>query len=142
MALTAAQSVSVRRYAGWGLSPATPDALDLALASLTAEQEAVVVTTFLPSLLTLELAIMAAADTLDTAKAAVWERNANELAERSMLYRYRRIDLCRFLGVDLGSAVLDPVLVVPDPCCKSSGSGTTPTDPTTGLAFTPAVFVV
>ena len=144
MALTAVQRVQTRRYAGYGISPATPDALDTVLATLTEEQEAVVATTFLPSLVTLEAGLLGAAETIDTAKAAVWERKAQELAERSMLYRGQRLALCRFLGVAPGPAMADPVMVVPDPCCKgSSGGGTdVPIDPTTGLAGVPAVFVV
>lgn len=144
--LTAVEQVQVRRFCGYAIAPATPDALDAVMVGLTPEQEDVVRTTFLPSLVVLELGLASAADSLDTAKAAVWERNTNELAERSLLYRARRIDLCRFLGVDLGPAVVaDPVLVVPDPCCKGSGSTATPTiptDPTTGLSYIPAVFVV
>lgn len=136
MALTAAEQVAVRRYAGYGVAGAAPDALDTAMLALNPDQETVVRTTFLPSLAVLELGLTGAADTLDTAKAAVWERNPAELAERSVLYRGQRLALCRFLGIEPGPGIFDPLLVVPDP---GAGGDDTATG---GFAAVPAVFVV
>lgn len=132
MALTAAETVDVRRYAGYPAagSPPADDALAVALAGLSAEGESVIRTTFLPALAAIEIGLTGSSSILDTAKAAVWERNPAELVERALLYRTQRIALCRFLGVEPGPGVYDPLpVVVPD-------------DPSGGVALPPAVFVV
>lgn len=142
MALTAVEQVQVRRFCGYGVAQATPDLLDAIMAGLSPEQETVIRTAFLPSLAVLELALTATSDNLDTASAAVWTRNPAELAERSVLYRGQRLALCRFLGVDIGLAILDPVMIVPDACgCGTAGSGGG-IGGGAGLSAIPAVFVV
>jgi hypothetical protein len=47
----------------------------------------------------LETAIPAAADNLDTDKAAIWTHNKTEVAERKQLFNYWRKQLCEFIGV-------------------------------------------
>lgn len=141
MALTTGEIVAARRFCGYGLSPLVPDALDVVLTGLNTDQEAVVKTQFLPRLVALEAALLDASDNLDTKSAAVWVRNENELAERSVLYRGRRISLCNFLGIPPGPGVYEPVMIVPDPCCKGGASGGT-VDPVTGIPFEPAVFII
>lgn len=134
MALTAAEAVETRRQAGYPAAGVAPDdALAAVLAGLSTEGEAVIRTTFLPALTRLEQAILGASDTLDTSKAAVWERNAAELYERTLLYRSLRISLCRFLGIDPGPGILDMVVVAP---------GTDGGSDSGGLALPPAVLVV
>jgi hypothetical protein len=71
------------------------------------DAEVAVVRTYLATLLNLEGAIPAAAVNLDTAQAAVWTRNADEIRDRqSMLDDWRR-RLCGFLGVPPGPALRD-----------------------------------
>lgn len=151
MALTATEVVSVRRYCGFPISAMVaaanaPDALSVALPLLSAEEEAVIRTVFLPTLVTLELELLSASATLNTQSAAVWTRNANEMAERSLLYRMRRMMLCRFLGVPFGAGIHDPILVVPnpaDPCGCPPGLIPSIDPGTGGLGFViPDVLVV
>lgn len=132
MALSATERVEVRRQAGYPAGAADPaDAVSAVLSSLTTEGEAVLRLSFLPPLVRLELAVIGTTETLDTAKAAVWERNAVELTERMGLYRAMRVALCRFLGIEPGPGILDPIFVVPDPG-----------GPTEDPGLPPAVFVV
>ena len=134
MALSAAEQVEVRRQAGYPAATVAPaDALAAVLAMLSPEAEVVLRVTYLPALVRLELAVIGTTDTLDTAKAAVWERNAAELAERMALYRAMRFSLCRFLGIDPGIGLFDPIVLVPGP-----GGVTDPES----LVYVPAVFVV
>jgi len=57
---------------------------------------------YLSQLYPLELAVPGASATLDTAQAASWRRNANEVRDRLALYDVWRRRLCGFLGVPLG----------------------------------------
>jgi hypothetical protein len=56
----------------------------------------------LSDLYTLESAIPATSDGLDTKQAAVFTRNPAELAERRSLYAFTRRELCAFLGIPPG----------------------------------------
>lgn len=47
-------------------------------------------------------AIPATSQNQDTASAAVWVRNPDELSERIRLYNYQRLQLCDALGVPAG----------------------------------------
>lgn len=76
-------------------------ALETRLQNLT-DAEATVVSTYLGQLRTLETAIVGAGDNLDTDKAAVWERNRREVADRTALLDQWRQKLCGFLGVPPG----------------------------------------
>jgi hypothetical protein len=58
-------------------------------------------------LATLESAITDASATLDTDTAAVWTRNAREVAERTRLFDDWRRRLCGFLGIPPGPALGD-----------------------------------
>ena len=97
MTLTSAEIVDTRRYCGYPVSAAVAtypdesvransDMLDIILASLTADQEAILRMTYLTNLKSLEAAVPAAGENLDTAKAAVWTHNENELADRQGLF--------------------------------------------------------
>jgi hypothetical protein len=66
------------------------------------EEEAVVRTTSLANLATLETAIVGAAANLDTDVAAVWTHNKREVADRESLFASWRGRLCAFMGIPPG----------------------------------------
>lgn len=111
---TDAQLVDIRRFCGY---PAYGDgavvfpypwiqrnylALEYRLQHMSASEGAVVVTTYLTNLYTLENAIPTTSDNLDTDQAAVWTHNKNELRDREALFDSWRRRLCSFLGVPRG----------------------------------------
>ena len=118
MALTSAQIVDCRRYMGYSVSgnPTSQPfrepvysnvtlaslSLDYRLDNLTADEENVVVNTYLTPLNAREQEIQGAAANLDTDQAAVWKRNSNEVDDRIKLFTWLRRDLCRFLGFEPG----------------------------------------
>lgn len=57
---------------------------------------------YLSQLYPLETAILGASDNLDTDRAAVWQRNRNEVSDRTGLYNLWRRRLCGFLGIPAG----------------------------------------
>lgn len=119
MALTEQQKLDVRRYCGYPLvgdipvsrdndpahgwvSPGSFQTLTRRLSTLSAVEEATLIAKFLTPLTTLETALWAAGADLDTKKAAVWERNPNQIQESSALYKKARLALCSFVGVTPG----------------------------------------
>lgn len=62
---------------------------------------------YLANLNALEAAIPHAGQNLDTERAAVWTRNADEVRERQNLFDDWRRRLCGFLGVPPGPSVAD-----------------------------------
>lgn len=119
--LTDAQMVDARRYAGyslvgdtlvddrsdlaWGIvGPIEWQTLDHRLRSLSEAEEAVMAN-FLSTLNVLEKAITDSSDNLDTAQAAVWTHNANEVRDRTKLYNQQRRSMCGFLGIAPGPAL-------------------------------------
>ena len=118
MTLTNQQLVDVRRFCGYSVTGDTTSApfrelvysdvaymtmsLDYRLQHLSAEEEGVLVATYLTPLALREQEIQGAADNLDTAQAAVWTHNANEMADRVGLFNYLRRQLCGFLGFPPG----------------------------------------
>lgn len=121
MALTDAQMTDVRRFAGYGVvgttQPINADSdivyvrfgmiqmsLYRRLTTLTATEEAALVS-YLTTLATLETAIPAAADNLDTDQAAVWHRNRSEVGDRTRLFDQWRRRMCQFLGIAPGPAL-------------------------------------
>lgn len=113
--LTSAQLSDTRRFAGYPTEAALPyqslqvqgdsAALDAVLAALTGDQINTLVSVYLTSLYTIEAGISGASDGLDVDKAAVYTRNANELADREFLFQSWRLKLCYFLGVPAGAGV-------------------------------------
>lgn len=113
MAFTDAQKVDIRRYCGFPAFGGQPvqafghrffqwyGTLEFRMNNLQAAEEAVV-TTMLGTLNTLEAAIPAAGSNLDTAQAAVWIHNKNEVRDRERLYRSWRQNLCDFFGIPPG----------------------------------------
>jgi hypothetical protein len=112
-AFTDAQLVDIRRFCGY---PALGDgnvvfpfpwimkqylALEYRLQHVSASEGAIVVT-YLGTLNTLETAIPAAGNNLDTDVAAVWTHNKNEVHDRDALFANWRRKLCAFLGIPVG----------------------------------------
>ncbi len=125
---TDAQLVDIRRFCGY---PAYGDgsvvfpfpwvmrqylALEYRLQHLDQNEGAVVATTYLANLYTLETAIPAASANLDTDVAAVWTHNRDEQKDRDALFDSWRRRLCNFLGVppgpNFGGAANSVALVV------------------------------
>ena len=114
MAFTTAERVDIRRFAWYPVYGGTPSSfqsyrffqaygtLEYRLSNLLAEEEAVVRTTYLANLYTLETAIPGTSANLDTDEAAVWKHNKRELADREALFSNWRHKLCGFLGVPPG----------------------------------------
>lgn len=117
MSFTNAQKVDIRRFCGYMLFGSGPGGfegwrffqayglLEYRMNNMAPEEEAVVETVYLANLYTLESAIPATSANLDTAKAAVWEHNANELRDRDALFSNWRRKLCVFIGVPLGEGL-------------------------------------
>lgn len=113
MSFTDAQKVDIRRYCGYPAFGGQPvqafghrfyqhyGTLEFRMNNFLPEEEAVI-TTYLGNLSTLEAAIPASSDDLDTAQAAAWTRNPNELRDRQRLFTYWRTQLCNFIGVPPG----------------------------------------
>ena len=76
--------------------------LTLRLQNMSADEAAVIITTFLPTLYSLESAVVGASANLDTDSAAVWKHNKNEVADRNNLYYLKRRELCAYIGVKPG----------------------------------------
>lgn len=117
--LTDAQMTDARRFAGYA-APGTTAAVNAntdavfvqygvvtmslytRLTSLSASEEAVLTGTYLANLNALEAAVPQAGDNLDTAVAAVWTHNANEVRDRLALLAQWSVRMCAFLGVAPG----------------------------------------
>jgi hypothetical protein len=78
--------------------------LEFRLTNISAP-EVVIVRQYLGTLATLELAVPAASDNLDTDQASLWSRNKDELTDRLRLLDEWRRRLCGFLGVIPGHAL-------------------------------------
>jgi hypothetical protein len=124
MAFTVAERDNIRRFCGYPAYGGTPSSfqsyrffqaygtLEYRLSNLLAEEEAVIRTNFIATLVTLEAAIPAASDNLDTDAAAVWKHNKNEVSDRSALFNKWRRDLCGFLGIPAGPSLGDGSLAI------------------------------
>ena len=125
--LTDAQVTDVRRFSGYQLAgtPTPTSNNDLAylvvgmrqmslverLSTLSVAEEAVLITTYLANLTTLEQAILTSASNLDTDVAAVWKRNKNEVSDRERLFDSWRRRMCAFLGFAAGPGLGSSVQV-------------------------------
>lgn len=115
MAFTDAEKVDIRRHCGYPMFGDQPtqnfgyrfmqhyQTLEFRLQHFSAEEE----TAFRKLLTdcgTLETAVIGSTANLDTAKAAVWTHNKNEVRDRQGLYDYSRKKLCDFIGIPPGPA--------------------------------------
>ena len=105
--LTEAEKTDTRRFCGYpalagqaALFQSKP--LEFRLAHLSPTEETVL-REHLTTLRSLEQAIPATGDNLDTAQASVWTRNPNELRDRTALFDNWRQRLCAFLGIPPGT---------------------------------------
>jgi hypothetical protein len=114
--LTDAEKVDIRRFCGYpayGGAPAgmqswryfqTYGLLEFRLINLSTA-EMVIARRYLGNLTTLELAVPATSDNLDTDQASIWTRNKDEVADRFRLFDEWRRRLCGFLGIPTGPAL-------------------------------------
>lgn len=114
--LTEAEKVDIRRYCGYPAYGGSPNGmqswryfqiygvLEFRIANLSAA-ETVVVRRYLANLTTLELAVPAASENLDTNQASMWTRNKEEVNDRISLFDEWRRRLGGFLGVPTGPAL-------------------------------------
>lgn len=120
--LTAQQMSDVRRFAGYPMladtqaddsrdfaygwvSPGVWQTLEHRLTNMRPEEESILITTYLTPLYTLETAVTAAGDNLDTDIAAVWTHNKNEVRDRTKLFDQWRRRMCYFIGVAPGPSL-------------------------------------
>lgn len=109
MAFTETEKVDIRRfcgfpayaYFGW-VYEVDYGTLETRMKHMSAEEEAVIRTTYLPNLAKLETDMLGSADNLDTDEAAVWKHNKQEVADRAALLDDWRRRLCAFIGVRPG----------------------------------------
>ena len=109
MSFSNAQLVDIRRFCGYAayahfgwVFEEEYATLELRLANMAPEEEAVIIGNYLVNLPVLEAAIVSASDNLDTDQAAVWYHNKDEVADRQALYNLKRRELCAFIGVKPG----------------------------------------
>jgi hypothetical protein len=114
--LTDAEKVDIRRFCGYPAYGAAPTGmqswryfqvygiLEFRLTNLS-DSEIAIARRYLGNLTTLELAVPAASDNLDTDQASMWTRNKSELSDRIQLFDGWRRRLCGFLGVATGPAL-------------------------------------
>ena len=116
--LTDTERVDVRRFCGYPAYGAAPSGmqswryfqvyglLEFRVNNLAATEDAIV-RRYLTTLTSLELAIPAASDNLETDQAATWSRNKEELNDRVRLLDDWRRRLCGFIGIPPGPALLN-----------------------------------
>jgi hypothetical protein len=115
MPLSQADIEDIRRFAGYPVAAAMmfqdvelaaySAQLDLILAGLTESQIAALQASYLTPLRTLESAIPAAGQNLDTDRAAVWYHNKSEIQDRVDLFMITRRSMCFFMGIPPGAGV-------------------------------------
>lgn len=119
MAFSDAEKVQIRKFCGYPAFGGVPipnfgfrffqayGDLEFRLVNLAPDEEAEVLTNYLPKLQQLQTDIYEVRQNSDTAAAAVWKRNALELKERNQNYKMWRIWLCDFLGCQYGPLLLN-----------------------------------
>jgi hypothetical protein len=105
--------VDIRRFCGYPAYGAAPTglqswryfqaygSLEFRIAHLS-DSEMTVCRRYVATLTTLEMAVPAASENLDTDQASMWTRNKDELADRMQLFDEWRRRFCGFLGVPVG----------------------------------------
>ena len=121
MSFSDSEKTDIRRYCGYGVfgmgQPLPQNGyrfstrygvLEYKMITMGTAEEAVVRTTYLANLATLETAVVGASSNLDTDKAAVWTHNKNEVQDRLDLFDTWRLRLCNFLGLPPGPELSGP----------------------------------
>jgi hypothetical protein len=110
------ERVDIRRFCGYPAYGAAPTGmqswrfftayglLEFRLTNLS-QSEIAVVRRYLGTLTTLEVAVSAAGDNLDTDQASVWTRNKGEIGDRIELFDGWRRRLCGFIGIPPGPSL-------------------------------------
>lgn len=109
---TAQQVIDIRRFCGYPVYGSQVNAtyfgyryyyqdlqLQYRIDNLTSTEETTVINIYLANLNTLEAAIPASSQNLDTDTAAVWKHNAKEVQDRVRLFNYWQKRLMEFFGV-------------------------------------------
>ena len=105
---TGAQVAAIRFYCGYGSYASYGYVLAGQMATLDTQMAGMVdsevaqVVALLTLLPTLDDALQGASQTLDTARASVWTRNANEISDRARLLYMYRLRLCSLFNVPPG----------------------------------------
>jgi hypothetical protein len=111
--LTDAEKVDIRRFCGYPAYGAAPTGLqswryfqvygllEFRISHLS-DSEMAIARRYLATLTTLEIAVPATSENLDTDQASMWTRNKDELADRIRLLDEWRRRLCGFLGIPVG----------------------------------------
>ncbi len=119
MAFSSSEKADIRRYCGFPVYGGQPvqafgyrfsqhyGTLEFKLNNLQDVEEAVIRTTYLANLATLETAIVSASTNLDTDSAGPWTHNKNEVRDRERLFDDWRRRLCHFLGIPPGPGLSD-----------------------------------
>jgi hypothetical protein len=114
--LSDAERVDIRRFCGYPAYGAAPTGmqswrffqiyglLEFRLSNLS-DSEIAITRRYLGTLTTLEVAVPAASENLDTDQASMWTRNKDEVTDRIRLLDEWRQRLCGFLGVPAGPAL-------------------------------------
>lgn len=113
MAFSDVEKADIRRFCGFQAFGGQPvqafghrfythyGALEFRMGNLSAAEEAIV-RSRLAELTELEAAVVGASANLDTAQAAVWTHNKNEVRDRLVLFDEWRRRLCQFFGIQPG----------------------------------------
>ena len=121
--LTDSERVDVRRFCGYPAYGAAPSGmqswryfqiyglLEFRVNNLSVTEDAII-RRYLATLMSLELAIPATSDNLDTDQAATWRRNRDELKDRVRLLDDWRRRLCGFIGIPPGPALSDGAAIL------------------------------
>lgn len=141
MPLSAADALDVRRFAGYPLAASliyqgldvqgASASLDAILTALD-DPSTAVLQGLLTNLRLIEADLPAMRDGLDLKRAAVYERNPAEFAEREGLFLLMRRRLCAFIGVAPGPGLFAEQVAA----AGSAGPGSA------GIGVVPAVFTV
>lgn len=116
MAFTDAEKTDIRRFCGFPMYGDSPSGLlayrfllpmygaplEYKMQHMLPDEETVVRDVYLTTLRSLETAVPAASENLDTDQAAVWHHNKSEVRDRAALFDEWRRRLCAFLGQSPG----------------------------------------
>ncbi|WP_118181296.1 hypothetical protein [Paraburkholderia phosphatilytica] len=114
LSFTDQNRVDIRRWCGFPAYGGVPvqafgwrffqqyGTLEFRLTNMSDTEISTCQTVYMANLATLENAIPAASNNLDTDQAAVWKHNKNEVADRAQLFTYWAKRLCAFIGVQPG----------------------------------------
>lgn len=113
MSFSDQERVDIRRFCGYPVFGGTPSSfqsyrffqsygfLEYRMSNLTPNEETTA-RSYMSRCKQLHEALFSASDNLDTASAAAWVHNPDEVSNRAGLYRIARMELCDYFGVPPG----------------------------------------